>query len=529
MKKYYLLSTLFLCSLTSLRAQNITYADDIAEIIYAKCASCHRAGEIGPMALSNYEQVQAWGGMIQYVTSNKIMPPWQPDPTYSTFRGESYLTDEEIAKISEWVDDGMPRGVVANEPAFPDFPEGSVLGQPDLVLTMEEAWLHEGTGEDSYRYFVFPTDFPEDKIIKAVEFRPGNSKIVHHALVFEDASGQAAANDAATPEYGFDGFGSFTGGTSLEILNQKQFPGYVPGQKPIRFPDGTGQVLQAGADIVIQVHYAPWPVDETDQSSINIFFMDETEEVLEREIGGHIMVPVESVIGEWFIIPANQVKTFHGTFEVPIDISLVNIAPHMHLLGKAWEIWMEKPDGEIVNLIKINDWDFNWQGTYNFDRYQVAPAGTVIHAKATYDNTTSNPNNPSSPPQTTSWGEGTEDEMYFLPIGYVVYEPGDENIVFTDNTTSTQEVANDGNEFYPIRPNPVGDFTVTGFSLQRGQPLTITLFDLLGNRVRTLHEAEFFNTGVHYLNFSTRHLPAGTYVLQVSGKEVLLTQQFVKQ
>lgn len=525
--KYHLLILLTLLVYSSGYSQ-VTYATDIADIIYQKCSSCHRPGEIGPMALTNYDEVTSWGGMIQYVTANKIMPPWQTDPDYSSFLGENYLTEQEIALISDWVAAGMPRGNENEEPDFPDFPEGSVLGEPDLVLEMEEEWLHEGNYQDNYRYFVLPTNLPEDRTIKAIEFRPGNSKIVHHALLFEDTEGIAAANDAATPEYGFDGFGSFSGGGIVQTLNQKQFPGYVPGQKPIRFPDGVGQVLHAGADIVMQVHYAPWPVDEVDKSSINIFFMDETEETKEREVESHIMVPFPSVIGEAFLIPANTVKTFHGQYEVEEDISLITIAPHMHLLGLSWEVWLERPDGEIVNLIKIPDWDFNWQGSYYFDRYIVAPAGSIIHGVASYDNTSNNPSNPNNPPQLTNWGELTTDEMYYLPIGFVEYKEGDENILFTETTVQTKEIIPGDNIIYPLIPNPVQDLAVVKFYLEKGQSVNFSIYDINGNRVRTLRQAEFYNTGEHFINFSTLNLSDGLYILQMTGKDFLVSQKFIK-
>lgn len=527
MRRYFLF--LFLFAITNNGFSQITYASDIAEIIYQKCSSCHRPGEIGPMALTNYDEVKSWGGMIEYVTSNKIMPPWQTDPDYSSFLGENYLTDEEIATISSWVSDGMPRGNQSEEPDFPDFPEGSVLGEPDLVIEMAEEWLHEGNSEDDYRYFVLPTNFPEDKIIKAVEFRPGNSKIVHHALVFEDTTGVAAMNDAATPEYGFDGFGSFTGGNIAGTLDQKQFPGFVPGQKPIRFPDGVGQVLHAGADIVVQVHYAPWPVDETDKSSLNIFFMDEDNETKEREVESHIMVPLPSVIGEIFVIPADSKPVFHGEYEVPTDISLITIAPHMHLLGLNWEVWLEKPNGEIVNLIKIPAWDFNWQGAYYFDRYIVAPAGSIIHGVASYDNTSSNPSNPSNPPQTVRWGESTTDEMYYLPIGFVAYQAGDENIVFNETTTNTVEVKNNTNSFYALDPNPVNDFAIAKFHLQKGQSLSISIYDIKGTIIRTLRKREFFNMGDHFINFSTLNLTSGVYFLHMEGDHFQSSQKFIKK
>ena len=524
----YIFSVLVIILVCGEGVTQASYADDIAEIIYKKCSSCHRPGEVGPMTLTSYEEVSSWGQTIKFVTENRIMPPWQPDPQFSNFLEENFLSDEEIRTIAEWVDTDMPRGDVANEPEFPDFPSGSVLGTPDLVLEMSEEWIHEGNNQDDYRYFVLPTGLLEDKVVKAMEFRPGNSSIVHHALIFEDTEGIAAARDAQTPEYGFDGFGSFNTMDPASILTQKQFPGYVPGQKPIRFPDGVGQILQAGADLVVQLHYAPWPIDESDQSTINIFFMDEQVETFERELDGHIMVPLPSVINDQFFIRAGETKTFHGQYEIPTDISLVNISPHMHLLGKHWEVWLDMPDGERVNLINIPDWDFNWQGSYYFDRYIVAPAGSILNAVASYDNTIDNPNNPSNPPRFVTWGEGTTDEMYYLPIGFVDYQDGDENIVFTDNTVSATDLVDDFSQIYPIRPNPVDDFTVVGFRLEKGQPLNFTIYDMSGAKVRSLRTQEFYNTGEHFINFSSKNLPSGTYFLRMEGEIIRHTQKFVK-
>ena len=511
-------------------AAQVTYADDVAEIIYTKCASCHRSGEIGPMSFSNYDEVKSWGATIKAVTLSKYMPPWKADPSYSRFQAENFLTDEEISKISEWVDNGMQRGNEINEPDFPDFVAGSALGTPDLVLEMEEAYMHRGNNRDAYRYFVLPSGLTEDKVVKAMEFRPGNAQIVHHALIFEDVTGIAQQRDDATLLYGFDGFGSFNGGSQEDILNQKQYPGYVPGQKPIKYPDGTGKILSAGADVVVQVHYAPWSTDEWDQSSINIFFAEEGE-VLEREVEGHIMVPLPDVINDLFIIPANQEREFHGIWELEEDLSFTGISPHMHLLGKHWEVYMEKPDGEIKNLIRINDWDFNWQGGYAFNRYITAPRGTKIHAIASYDNTADNPNNPTSPPSFVSWGEGTTDEMYYLPFDFVPYQEGDEDIIFeslgTSNTDDPSVIVG-GDHIYPLTPNPVADFAAGHFKLSQGKAIHISLTNMQGQLIRTLRSSEFYNMGEHQINFSTKHLEAGTYILNIKGKNLNMSTQFVK-
>ena len=157
-----------------------------------------------------------------------------------------------------------------------------MLGTPDLVLTFKESYIHKGNGKDEYRYFVIPTGLTENKKIKAVELRPGNTKIVHHALFFADQSGKARQYDNNTAEYGFsvDDNPDFN---VLEVINRDQFPGYVPGQKPRNFPDGLAQNLPANSDLVIQMHYAPWSVNESDSSSVNIFFANDNE-VIERTL-----------------------------------------------------------------------------------------------------------------------------------------------------------------------------------------------------------------------------------------------------
>lgn len=523
MKNFILICLVGILSLAEGKAQEVNFAEDIADIIYTHCAGCHRPGEIGPFSLSSYEEVRDWAASIKYVTENKLMPPWQPDPNYSTFLGENYLTDAQISDIAQWVDDGMPRGDEALEPAFPEFPEGSVLGEPDLVLEMAEEYLHTGNNQDNYRYFVLPSGLTEDKVIKTIEFRPGNAKIVHHALVFEDTTGEAAAMDAQTPEYGFNGFGGFTSDMQ-NILDQKQFPGYVPGQKPIFFPDGTGQIIQAGADVVIQVHYAPWPTDEYDKSKLNIFFADETETIT-REVNGHIMVPFQDVIGEQFFIPANTVKEFHGRYEVPIDVSLLGLAPHMHLLGKHWEVYLENTDGSIVPLVRVNEWDFNWQGSYYFDSYKVAKAGSIIHAIASYDNTTANPNNPSNPPQFVTWGEGTEDEMYYLPIYYVPYEPGDEDVIFS----GTQDPAfHDLALDLKLFPNPTADYAELYFHLNESAQVWIDLIDVNGNVVRHIKKGEFYLSGETNLLIRTRELASGQYFLNIRTAKKQFTVPMIK-
>ena len=453
----------------------VTYTKDISPIIYKNCTVCHRAGEIGPFPLTNFEEVRDEAFTILSVTRKGYMPPWMPNREFSKFKllGERGLTDQEIKTIAQWVEAGMPEGDPAIEAPMPKFAKGSALGNPDLTLRADEPYTIKGSNEDEYRVFVLPTGLSEDRDLVGVEFRPGNRAILHHALLAFDTTGQAREVDASDPLVGYEVFGGF----GIPVSPQAQLPGYTPGAVPLRLPKGVGIKLPAGADILMQTHYAPWPVRDSDQSGVNLFFADEP---VERYLKTRQLMPFDLVeedtlqppelnllerldvirelvdefgqngfggagnsgdvaerLGDgfggrlegWslFKLPPDEVSRFHGLWKVEEDISLISIYPHMHLLGKGWEIYAIDPEGNRENLLKIDSWDFNWQGDYPLPKYLKIDKGSTIHAIATYDNTADNPMNPRMPPQASGWGGKTTDEMYLLGFNYVDYREGDEN------------------------------------------------------------------------------------------------------
>lgn len=501
----------------------VTYSEHIAPIIYDNCTSCHRPGEIGPFSLTNYEETVAWSSMIQYVTQIKYMPPWKPDRNYSTFVGESGLSENEIQLIADWVEAGTPKGNPDLEPPLPEFPSGSQLGTPDLVLEMAEAYFIEGNNEDDYRVFVLPTGLTEDKEIAAVEFRPGNTKAVHHALLAYDINGAAAEKDAETEEYGYESFGNFG------VPTQGSFTGYTPGIQSVLFPEGIGTTLPAGADLLIQVHYAPLPTDETDQSSLNIFFKD-SDDTITREIERSPALPF-NLDGGWlsFSIPPDSISSFHGTKTFEEDISLVSVYPHSHYLGKSWELYAETPVGEIINIIRIEDWDFNWQGAYTFERMKKIPSESIIHINATYDNTVDNPFNPSIPPQTVSWGEGTTDEMYLVGITYVPYQEGDEDIIIgSDTPTSVEDSSTkERSQLFDPFPNPGNETIILNYYLHESQTISIDLFDINGSLVKTILQQAKHSSGNHKVEFNVEALPDGIYSLRLSSGEMRISKTLV--
>jgi hypothetical protein len=501
------------------QGQSITFSEHIAPIIYNQCTNCHRPGEIGPFPLTNYTEVAAYGSMIQYVTDINYMPPWKPDPNYRQYQKENYLSAEQKQQISTWVNDGMPQGNPALEPPLPVFPTGSQVGVPDLVLSFAEAHTVQGNNNDEYIYFVLPTGLTEDKLIRSLEFRPGNTQVVHHTLIWEDTTGAAAAQDALTPGYGY------YGGQGSSALNQQQLPGYVPGAVPIVYSNGIVQKLHAGGDLKLQVHYAPTPIEQTDSSTINIFFENSNAD---RLLQTYIMLPLPSVLENGpFIMPPNEVREFHGTFTVPFDVSLFSVAPHCHKLGTHWKVYAVKPSGDTIPLISIEDWDFNWQGSYQFRSLLKVPAGSVIHAFAGYDNTVNNPFNPNNPPLSVSWGEGTADEMFYLPISFLPYQIGDENIVFEDNVVGNLNIKTVADKLYPIYPVPASDIVKFGYTLETAGNVSLSIFNIEGKLIQSVHQNSFHLPGYHTKELKVSDLTPGIYFLEFVKVNVRHTEKFV--
>jgi len=501
----------------------VNFSEDIAPIIYNNCTSCHRPGEIGPMSFTNYEEVASWGGMIQYVTEIKYMPPWSPNKEYSHFVGERGLTNDEIQLITDWVSEGSPQGDPNLEPPLPDFPSGSQLGTPDLVLEMSEDYFIEGNNTDDYRVFVLPTGLTEDKEIAAVEFRPGNTKAVHHALLAYETNGAATEMDASTPEYGYEQFGSFG------VQVQGNFIGYTPGISTVKFPPGIGVTLPAGADLLMQVHYAPLPTNETDRSLVNIFFK-ESNDPITREVERAPVSPMGLPGGFIsFRIPANEVKTFEGVKTIAEDISLLSVYPHCHYLGQNWEIFAITPTEDTINVIRIDEWDFNWQGAYTVDRLKKIPAGSRLHINATYDNTTDNPYNPNNPPILATWGESTVEEMYLVGLNYIPYQEGDEDIVIGENmTTSLEEInINDLARLDVPFPNPADGAVTLSYHLNQKQQISIEVFDTKGSLIQTIMNNEQHQAGSYKLEFNVDKLSVGNYNIRLRSKDILLSKPLV--
>lgn len=385
-------------------AGDVTYCRDIAPIIQAQCAECHRPGESGPFNLLTYEDVSRKAKQAAAVTQSGFMPPWKPVADFGSFRGERRLTEREIRLIQTWVNNGKPKGDPANLPPKPEFKTGWKLGRPDLILKMKQPYSLTAHGPDVYQHFVIPTNLRRPRLVSAIEFHPGNPRVAHHASIFFDTSGTARRLDNETPEYGYHGFGG------PGFLPAGSLGNWLPGTLPQRLPQGTGRYMPPRADLVLQMHYQCSGKPATDQSEIGIYFAPRRARQIVDEF---------QVLNTNLNIPAGAKRFRHtASFTLPADLIILDAAPHMHLLGREMKVTATLPDGTVEPLIWIKDWDFNWQGQYVYTKPLQLPKGTRIKVVAWLDNSTENPLNPNSPPKPVHWGEQTDDEMPLCQFRY---------------------------------------------------------------------------------------------------------------
>ena len=400
---------LFALVTTELQAQTpVTFNNQVVRIFQQHCQMCHRPGNIAPFSLLTFQDAIVRATLIRNAVESREMPPWKPVNAHGVFKGERALTEQEIQTIVQWASNGAPEGAPADLPPAATFPETWSMGPPEMVLKPSEPYTLPANSSDVYRCFPISLDTQSDVYVRGYEVLPGNRAIVHHVLLFLDEQGQSASLDNAEPGPGYTCFG----GTGF-LFGVGGLGGWVPGSSAEKFPLGTGVRIPKGTRVVMQVHYSLADVHansglsfdhgvQSDQTSVGLYFSPVA-------VQGLSYLPVVNPV---FQIPAGESRFQVRAFTtVSSNVDLVGIAPHMHLLGKEARVTARFVDGTTRELIRIDDWDFHWQGSYTFQQPIRLPAGTVIEMSAIYDNSTNNPRNPSNPPVPVSWGERTIDEM----------------------------------------------------------------------------------------------------------------------
>jgi hypothetical protein len=382
-----------------------TFSKDVAPILFEHCATCHRAGEIGPMPLLTYAQARPWAKAIRSEVARARMPPWHATQPHGIFLNDRRLSDHDRATLLAWVDGGAPQGDPKDLPAAPQLSDGWEIGPPDVVLAMPKAFQVPAWIAVPYQYIKIPTNFTEDKWVQSIEVRPGARAAVHHVLI-------VCRPPSESPTWN-EPFEQVFPDTSFVMPGRELITLAGPGISAMRYPAGSAVKIKAGSVLSLQIHYRTTGEPVADITSVGMIFAKEPPR---RELHHSAFVNAQFVL-----LPGESNKEVDAAIEFTQDVHIWALAPHTHLRGKSWGYRMVYPDGHSQVILSIPHYDPNWQTYYQFAAPVAAPKGARIEAVAHFDNSENNPSNP-DPRVEVRWGEQSWEEMQFSGISYTVDE-----------------------------------------------------------------------------------------------------------
>lgn len=374
-------------------AQAPSYAKDVVPILERSCLGCHRPGGVAPFAMTSYAMVRGWSPMIRESIRTGRMPPWHADPHVGRFSNDSSLPHADARTLVRWIEAGAPRGDGPDPLAARRFEEPPVwaLGEPDLVLRGAQQAI-PASGVVDYRYDLVDLPVEGDVWLRAVDIRPTNLLVTHHATAYV-----VYPEGKERPE--------------VEGLRFARglFAGYVPGREPEPFPEDTGFLLPRGSQIRFQLHYTPTGKPEVDVPRIGLYFAPQPpRHALAIGVAANLDFEIPPGAADYEAVAEHTLGS---------DIVLYRLIPHMHLRGRRMAIDAVYPDGTREALLNVPSYRFAWQRAYVLAEPKPLPAGTRIVARAGFDNSAHNPWNP-DPSVAVRFGEQSFDEML---MGYFLY------------------------------------------------------------------------------------------------------------
>ncbi len=420
-RSFSILAVLALGSTAPLLAADtpVTFTKDIAPILQQKCEACHREGSMAPMSLVSYEETRPWAMSIKEEVAARRMPPWHIDKNVgvSQFENDRSLSEEQIATIVRWVDEGAQKGDPNDMPTALEWPKEQVwmyaekFGEPDMILK-SPVYKVPAQAQDAWYKPVVEVGLTEPRWVRAIEIRPhtiDGRKVIHHALARleqeEPDADQTNADEEAAIGAGL--FMEWAVGKQGEIMRP-----------------GSGKLLLPGSKIIWDIHYHSVGEDIESSAELAIYLYPKGEEPKHRQVLGLFHAIEGGPRG--LDIPPNSVSVHQGFHVMKKAGRIENYQPHMHLRGKAMSMEAILPDGSAQLLSHVDDFEFNWHVNYVYavDAAPLLPKGTMLRFTSWHDNTAANKYNP-DPTQWVGWGDRTVDEMAHAWVNITYMEDAD--------------------------------------------------------------------------------------------------------
>ena len=416
--------------------ERATFTKDIAPIFQQKCESCHRPSSIAPMSLMSYQETRPWAASIREAVANREMPPWHIDKTVGIqeFKNDRSLSDEQIATIVTWIDDGAPRGKAEDMPPPVNWPDGEtwmfaeLFDEPDLVVKSTPYTMPAQAADVWYRPVV-ETGLTEPRWVRAIEIRPSTVKgrqVIHHALARLQQDEPGVDN---TNVLGADAIGS---GLFMEWAVGKQGELMRP---------NSGKLMLPGSSFAWDIHIHAVGEEIVAQTEMAIYFYPKGEEPKFRQ--NLALFHAISGVRDLDIEP-NTVSVHQGFHVLKSAGRVENYQPHMHLRGKAMTMEAVYPDGKREILSHVDNFQFDWHNNYVYADHvaPLLPKGTILSFTSWHDNTSANRNNP-DPDQWVGWGDRTIDEIAHAWVNITYMEDEDFQVAVEKRKALEGEEATD--------------------------------------------------------------------------------------
>ena len=360
----------------------VTFTKDVAPILQRSCQHCHRPSSVAPMSLQSYEEVRPWARSIKYRTGLRdkpdAMPPWFIDRSIGIqqYKDDISLSDQDVAKIAKWVDNGAPRGNPADMPPPRVFVDASQwrLGEPDLIVSSPEVDMPETAPDKWGPIGQVPTGLKEDQYISSVEMREVNNLtgrserqtigglfIVHHlhaGLAFPDG-----------------------GSTRL--------PTHEVGRNADVFDPEAGLLMKAGSILDLNVGSVHLHANGK-QTKAHIEFGFRFHPKGYRPTKNAPLMTISTV--ELDIKGMKPDQRFEAFKVLKENTKLVFFEPHMHATGV--RMCLEAILASTIETVTCSGYNHGWVRVYNYadDSAPLLPKGTILRVTGYFDNTAANKN-----------------------------------------------------------------------------------------------------------------------------------------
>ena len=424
----------------------VTYHELVRPIIEAHCTACHSDGQIAAYApLTDAYDVVAVAEDIAFQVVNRIMPPWMPSDLTVPLKRDRSLSIEEIAIVAAWLEQGAELG----EPDTyvpPDEIYALAEVRADLTLQLDEAYHPEHDAQDDYRCFAFALDIEAPQFLTAYEFIPEVAEMAHHGIVYlldDVVAADIAERDYADGRPGWSCYGGTGLSKSGDIIGT-----WTPGTFGIRFPEGTGYLIEPGQFVVVQMHYNLWTTRAPDRTQVKMELESgdsDLTKLMTLPLSAPVEIPCPSGVegpqcereyaleritelyGEKLRnLPDRRLNNCNQTLAdyadntgenarahcdfpspFPFTLTVYGVLGHMHELGRSFHMELNPGADDSIMLLDIPNWNFHWQDRYQFVEPVEVNFGDFLRMSCHWDNSLSDD------PRYVVWGEGTSDEMCF--------------------------------------------------------------------------------------------------------------------